>query len=197
MFNPIRKTFVFLIALVFAAFVFVPTCAAGMRRSKKPKEVLVQLPQPVQAERPDMDAVLADFKKMLGAYICANGERDIVIECDYVRNNSGLTKELPTDLSIWIRQVIEKLGKPFVTFNTLPPSALIQGPVASVIPMLQRDRPRPEAMFKIVGGLTRASEIEVNQKQLRADIRAGGGHTSADGQGTRDNQSTITSLRLV
>jgi hypothetical protein len=101
---------------------------------------------------------------------------------------------LPTDFAPFVRHVLGKLGKPFLTFDTLPPSATIQGPVASVLPMLQHDGPKPEPMFKIGGDLQRASEIEVKGKQGRIDVRASGGRTSMDGQKTAIREAAMIIL---
>src|SRR5579872_5600386 len=156
------------------------------------------LPAPVAVQRP-LDATLADFGAMLGAYVtAATGERPIRIEIDFIGNESGIDKELPTDLGQYGRNVIEKIGAPFETYRTLPAFLSMPRPAGSSLALVLGDRPKPpEPSYRLVGSLLRASERAVVGRDNRADGLVGGGHSQADLQITGDHRRTITSITLA
>lgn len=101
------------------------------------------LPAPMAVQRP-LDATLADFSAMLGAYVtAATGERPIRIEIDFIGNESGIDKEMPTDLGQYARNVMEKIGAPFETYRTLPAFFNMPHPAGTSLALVQGDRPRP------------------------------------------------------
>src|ERR1700728_1701892 len=156
------------------------------------------LPAPVAVQRP-LDATLADFGAMLGAYVtAATGERPVRIEIDFIGNESGIDKELPTDLGQYARNVIEKVGAPFETYRTLPAFFNMPHPAGPSLALVQGDRPRPpEPSYRLVGSLLRASERAVVGRDKRADALFGNGHTQSDVEVTGDNTRTITAITLA
>jgi hypothetical protein len=156
------------------------------------------LPAPVAVQRP-LDTTLADFGAMLGAYVtAATGERPIRIEIDFIGNESGIDKELPTDLGQYARNVIEKIGAPFETYRTLPAFFNMPHPAGTSLALVQGDRPRPpEPSYRLVGSLLRASERAVVGRDKRADALFGNGHTQSDVEVTGDNTRTITAVTLA
>ena len=157
-----------------------------------------QLPVPVAPIR-STDAILVEFGAMLGPYVtAATGERPIPIEIDFIGNESGIDKELPTDLSQYARNVIEKIGGPFETYRTWPAIVASPRPAGSTALHFPNDRPKPpEPAYRVVGSLLRASERAVVGRDNRGDGMFGGGHTQTDLQLSGDQRRTITSLTLA
>jgi hypothetical protein len=151
--------------------------------------------QPTLARRP-VDPVLDKFGKMIRAYMPALDERPIVIEIDFLPNETGIDKELPSEIGPYARNAVEKIGKPFVTIRTLPSWALLKGPAGNTLGMQQDRLKPPPADFKIVGSLQRASECLVEGRDNRIDALAGNGSGQINVGGTRERRRTQTCLTL-
>jgi hypothetical protein len=156
------------------------------------------LPLPVLPQRP-VDPILADFAAMLGAYVtAATGESSIPIEIDYIGNESGIDKELPTDLGQFARNAIEKIGKPLQTYRAWPAISGMPRPVGNSLALLPSDHPRPpQPSYRLVGSLLRASERLATGRDARADGLFGGGHSQTDAQLTGEHRRTITALTVA
>jgi hypothetical protein len=168
--------------------------AFGCVRQKAMDIVPPDPPPPRPVHRP-IDEDLKKFEDMVRAYTAVE-ERDITIEIDLVPPE-GLDEELPTDVGNYARQAIEDMGKPFTTFRTLPPVALLRAPAGSIIPLVQNDRPKPPApSFRLVGIVRRATDIVELDRNARVDVLAGEGHHSTDAQAQREHREKVTSLTL-
>jgi hypothetical protein len=168
-------------------------CAA-----RKPVAIQIQeakiLAQPILVRRP-VDPVLDKFGKMTRVYIASLEERPIEIDIDLLPNETGIEKELPYDIGPYVRNAVEKIGKPFVTIRTN--WDLLKNPAGSVLG-LQQDRPKPPpADFKIVGSLQRASECLVEGDDKRIDALAGNGSGQLNASATKEGRRTETCLTLT
>src|SRR5215470_2953990 len=67
------------------------------------------LPPPMQVKRP-VDEVLGKFGDMVDAYSAASGLGPIIVEIDYIGNESSSDK-LPNDLGQFARDALEKIGR--------------------------------------------------------------------------------------
>src|SRR5437588_4560686 len=134
---------------------------------------------------------------MVMAYVMTQ-EGNVVIEVDFIPNESGIDKEMPSDLGFYVRNAVEKIGTPFLTFRTLPNSTLLKTPAGITLPQVQRDQTKaPQAAYKIVGSLQRASERVQYGNDARADGLFGGGRSQTDAQVTGEHQRTGTTLTLA
>jgi len=136
---------------------------------------------------------------MLEAYLAAGTgqHRTIRLEIDFIGNETGIDKELPTDLSQYARSVVEKIGEPFETYRTWPSIVGIPRPAGSTLPLVQNDRPKPPPPdYRLVGSLLRASERLAIGRDARADGLFGNGHGQSDVQLTGEHRRTITSYTL-
>lgn len=155
------------------------------------------LSEPALVRRP-VDPVLENFGKMVRAYMAALEERTIAIEIDCLPNDTGIDKELPSEVGQFVRNAVEKIGKPFVTIRSCPSWALLKTPAATTVGLLQQDRPKPPpADFKIVGSLQRASECLVEGGDNRIDVMAGNGSGQLNASATKERRRTVTCLTLT
>jgi len=145
-----------------------------------------------------MDPALADFGAMLAAYVtAADGDQSIIIEVDYVANDSG-NKDLPMDLSHYVRLALVRIGKPLEAYRKWPSILLATGPAAYTLPLLPDDRPKPpQPTFRLVGSLLRASERLAKGRDASGYALLGGGHTQTDAQAKSSRTRTLTDITVL
>jgi hypothetical protein len=142
-------------------------------------------------QRPIMQA-LPQFGKLLRIVYTAGGEREIIIEIAPLLNKSGVDKELPNDLSQWLREAISRIGYPLRSYEAVPSSILVR-PIYLPGP----DRPqRPPLTFRVTGVLERFFERQIQGKDLEFYLRVGDGKTSGDGQFKRTMRATLTRVTV-
>src|SRR6059058_3338667 len=78
---------------------------------KKADELL----PPREVKRP-MDQRLQDFGRMVRAYTGLSG--NVIVEIDYIANDSGISKELPSEVGYYAVSAFSRIGEPFRTTKT-------------------------------------------------------------------------------
>ena len=104
-------------------------CAARMA----PSSTSLAPPEPAAPAlvRRPIDQALECFGTQLRAYTVVD-ERDLVIEIDWIVNDTGVDKELPTDANAYVLRAIDKIGKPLVAFAQSPVGQSAQPPPSTV-----------------------------------------------------------------
>jgi len=152
------------------------------------------LAPPIPVPRP-VDHALEACGAMVRAYTAVD-EHDLVVAIDVIPNDSGLEKELPSDLGIYAGSVFDVIGKPFVTFRTLPGGGLLKTPASLALSARQEGPAPPPLDFRLVGALERASEIGVDDRNRHIDIMGGSDNHSFEGGAQRGRRVSVTSLTL-
>ena len=175
-----------------------PLAGSAVAARKPTPDARKEFPIPVAiyAQGPS-DDVLSDYATMLKAYVVpVTLDHPVVFEIDYIANQSGVDKDVPADLSSWVRSVLERIGDPFETYRTWPSIAgsahgnVLLGPHGP-------DRPKPPVpSFRVVGVLSGFKETLVNNKNHKLDIAFGGGDTSTNIQAALDRTRTVTTLSV-
>lgn len=155
------------------------------------------LPDPSPVGRP-IDEVLANFAAQIAPYYSIlYNFRPIVIEVDFMPNDSGIEKELPINLGNYARIAVEKIGPPLQSYMAWPGIIAIPRIVGNPVPPNINNRPAPPApSFRLVGALLRYSEVFEKRSDQRADGSGGGNRTEFDAQLTRDKGTTITKIQI-
>jgi hypothetical protein len=175
----------------------IATCAAMNSRCLRHPAAKLPLPAslqpPTHGVRP-IDATLVKFAAMVRAH--RPDDRDLLIEIDYLPNQSGVDKEIPDNLSSYAESVLATAGRPFLTCQTLDASTQLRGPAGNSWPLVRTPQKCPDPAFKIEGTLRRASEQTVLGGNVQAAGQGGGGKTKWDGSASRDHSRTITSVSV-
>jgi hypothetical protein len=175
----------FLCLALLASILLLAGCGAVKTRITNIQPAPMPASTPVFV-RPKLDDALASFAQMVQAYLPQ--DRDLIVEVDFMGNNSGLEKELPADIGPYFVQVINRIGPPFRTFRTWE-SFPARGP--AVLPPREQSK-LPTPTYKLVGTLAGASEIGVRAGQRNIAIAP----PKSDIGHEKDFRETITDLTV-
>jgi hypothetical protein len=157
-----------------------------------------ELPWPVATyvESP-VDDIISEDAALLKAYVVpVTLDQPVVMEIDYIADQSGAGKEVPADIGQSVRSVFERIGEPFLTFRTW--TSIASSAHGSVL-LAPRgpDHPKPpEPSYRVVGVVAGYKETLVRNKNNKFALTFGGGHTSTDIQAQLDKIRAITTLSI-
>lgn len=155
------------------------------------KDLKPQISSPVVYVRERSFADLKKFGAQARAYTLMLGDKRIVIGVDFIRNQSGISAELPSDLSDYVINAIGNISPQFGAYRKWGGIVEIPGgPLAQP----QRD---PDVDFWIFGSLERASQVSKDDSKKGVDGEGGGGATQWDAHVGRNRTLTIKSLTVT
>ncbi|MCL2639696.1 MAG: hypothetical protein FWD53_02515 [Phycisphaerales bacterium] len=166
------------------------------RHSKTMAELAVDAsksPPPARVERPINQSLLS-FGKMVRVY---TGYTDpLIVEVDFIANDSGVTQELPNDLGYYAVKALGTIGTPFRTTRTYSTIALHGGANAAAN---LGEMSQVKSDVKLKGLLLRASTRVERERDGGGGIqtRIGGGSNNAvniGGQAAADRK--LTGMRV-
>ncbi len=160
------------------------------------KEIKPQVSAPVVYVRERSFDDLAKFGLQARAYTLMLGDKRIVVGVDYIRNLSGVSEELPCDLSDYVINAITHIGSQFGTYRMYPGAVAVPGVLLAAATQPGTGQ-MPAVDFWIAGSLERASEITKYESKSGADGAGGGGHTQFDIHAGRNRRRTIKSLTVT
>jgi hypothetical protein len=135
---------------------------------------------------------LKQFSKQVRAYTLILGDKRIIVGVDFIRNQSGISQELPSDLSDYVINVIGQLAPQFATYRKYGGISEVPGAL-----LAQPPQPDPGVDFWISGSLQRVSEIAKYESKKGLDGTGGGGHTQWDAHAGRNRSETIKALTVT
>jgi len=169
---------------------------AVVASSSTSKKIKPPVSSPVVYVRERSFAELAQFGSEVRAYTLMMGDKRIIIGVDYIRNLSGISEELPSDLSDYVVNAIEKISSQFGTYRKYPGPVGIPGALLAAPPQAEPFKP-PPVDFWISGSLERASEITKSDSKKSIDATGGGGKGQFDAHTGRNRTQTIKSLTVT
>jgi hypothetical protein len=161
--------------------------------SQTSKDKNAQTLSPVTYVRERSFTDLRKFGAQARAYTLMMGDRRIVTGVDFIRNLSGISQELPSDLSDYVVNVIGRIGPQFGTYRKYGGISEIPGALLAQPP--QADHPAVD--FWVSGSLEGDSEVTKYESKKGLDGTGGGGHTQWDAHAGRNRTQTIKSLTVT
>ena len=177
------------------AFILAAFCAQGCAHLKTEEELIITadtLPPPRRIERP-MEQQLRDFGRMVLAY--TGQSAPLIVEVDFIANDSGNSKELPGDLGYYAETAFSLMGGPFRTTRTYPTITMV-GPLAATGYHAGNPPVLPAPSIKLKGQLLRASERVIKAREARGDGQGSISGGLVNGGITADDRTTLTGLRV-
>ena len=170
------------------------SCLAGDKDLAKARAAAAAVSPAVAVRRP-VDDVLEDFGRMVLTYNTANDKPPVIIEIDFLGNESSVDK-YPNDAGQFARNGLERIGQ-FQTYRALPAAIASPRSAGVTLPQLLQARPRPpQPTYRLVGVIDRAAEVVGKTSTRRADGTGGGGHTAWDGGISSERGTTITAITV-
>jgi len=137
-------------------------------------------PPPVRVERPITQS-LASFGKLIRVY---TGFTDpMIVEVDFIANDSGLSEELPSDLGYYAVKAVSSIGEPFHTTRAYTTIAIHGTGAAYGL----GEKSQVEPVIKLKGLLLRASSRVETEGGVSAKLGVAIGHGGGTIRAARDS----------
>ncbi len=176
--------------------VFVIAGAAACEHTKSAQAIFPEtqvIAPPRAIDRPARQR-MRELGRMVRAYQ-EDPTQDFIIEVELIANDTGISKEQPSDAGYYACQVFGDIGHPFRTSRTYGSVATLDRPAANGLAFAPRPA-NPTPRLKLRGNYLRCGERVITAREARALGLAKIGSDTLDLEIGGDERVTLTSVRL-